>query len=209
VWLNKVLLLCVKMKRHLLRLPSGWWGRWCLLVSGVAYGKNLKIYSAPLVVRHFNSSIVLGDDVTIINNSMENPAGIAHKTVLAAAADGARLMIGNNVGISGAVIYARREIIIKNNVNIGAGARIYDTDFHPIDRYKRRINDQDSIPCAPVLIEDDVWIGAYSFILKGVTIGEGAIVAAGSVVVRNVPPNTLVGGSPAKVLKTLKQAGDA
>lgn len=201
--LRKVLLLLVKIKRRILRLPFGLWGRWCLLVSGVSYGKNLKIYSAPLVCRHINSSIVLGNDVSILNYNMENPAGIAHKTVLATPVDGAKLVIGNNVGISGAVIYASREIIIKDNVNIGAGARIYDTDFHPINRYKRRTNDLDSIQFAPVLIEEDVWIGANAFILKGVTIGEGSIVAAGSVVVHDVPPNTIVGGSPAKVLKLL------
>ena len=201
--LNRFLLFAVKVKRRLLRYPAGWWGRCCLLASGVSYGSNLTIKSAPVVVRHSGASIVLGNNVTILNNSIENPAGIAHKTVLSAPVDGARLLIGNNVGISGAFICAYHEIIIKDNVNIGTGARIYDTDFHPINRDMRRANDQNSIPFAPVLIEEDAWIGACAFILKGVTIGEGAIVAAGSVVVRDVPPNTIVGGSPARILKHL------
>lgn len=201
--LRNLLLMAVKIKRRILRYPSGWWGRWCLLVSGVAYGKNLKIYSASIVVRHFNSSIDIGDNVTILNSSFENPAGIAHKTVLATPVSGAKIVIGNNVGISGAVICANNQIVIKNNVLIGVGARIYDTDFHPISRSKRRIDDQGSILVSPVLIEDDVWIGAHALILKGVTIGEGAIIAAGSVVVHDVPPNTIVGGSPARVLKIL------
>ncbi|MGV8933477.1 MAG: acyltransferase [Gallionellaceae bacterium] len=198
-----LLLLLVKIKRRLLRHISGWWGRWCLFASGVRYGSNLKLYSAPIVNRHVNSSIALGDNVTILNNSFENPAGIAHRTVLATPVSGAKIVIGNNVGISGAVICANRQIVIKNNVLIGVGVRIYDTDFHPIDRFERRGDVQDKIQVSPVLIEDDVWIGAYAFILKGVTVGEGAIVAAGAVVVHNVSPNTIVGGSPARLLKVL------
>lgn len=201
--LGQFMLLIVKIVRRLFKYPTGWWGRWCLISSGVTYGKNLNIYSAPVVVRHINSSIVIGDCVTILNNSLENPAGVSHKTVFSAPVDGAKIIIGNNVGISGAVIYASSEIIIKDNVNIGTGAKIYDTDFHPIDRYERRINKQETIPFAPVLIEEDAWIGADAFILKGVTVGAGSIVAAGAVVVRDVPPNTIVGGSPAKVLKIL------
>jgi acetyltransferase-like isoleucine patch superfamily enzyme len=200
---NVLLLAAVKIKRRLLRYPSGWWGRWCLIASGVIYGKNLRIYSSPVIVRHFNSSILLGNNVTLLNNSFENPAGVAHKTVLATPVNGAKIVIGNNVGISGAVICANCQVTIKNNVLIGVGARIYDSDFHSLSRSKRRIDDQDSIHVAPVLIEDDVWIGAYAFILKGVTIGEGAIVAAGSVVTHSVAPNTIVGGSPAKLLKIL------
>ena len=201
--LNSLLLTTVKVKRRILRYPFGWWARWCLLASGVNYGRNLKIYSSSIVVRHFNSSIDIGDNVTILNSSIENPAGIAHKSVLATPVSGAKIVIGNNVGISGAVICANSLIVIKNNVLIGIGARIYDTDFHSIDRLKRRIDDQGSILVSPVLIEDDVWIGAHALILKGVTIGEGAIVAAGAVVVHDVAPNTVVGGSPARLLKVL------
>jgi acetyltransferase-like isoleucine patch superfamily enzyme len=201
--LHKLLLVMVKITRRILRLPSGYWARWCLFASGVTYGKNLKIYSSSVVVRHFNSSITLGDDVVILNNSFENPAGIAHRTVLATPVSGARIVVGNNVGMSGVVICASCQITINNNVLIGVGARIYDTDFHPINRLNRLINDQDSIQVSPVLIEDDVWIGANAIILKGVTVGHGAIVAAGSVVVHDVPANTIVGGSPARVLKCI------
>lgn len=201
--LDVLLLAAVKIKRRLLRYPYGWWGRWCLVASGVIYGKSLKIYSSPVIVRHFESSIVLGDNVTILNNSFENPAGVAHRTVLATPVGGAKIIIGNNVGISGAVICANCRITIKDNVLIGVGARVYDSDFHSLDRLKRQVGEQEGIHVEPVLIEDNVWIGAYAFILKGVTIGEGAIVAAGSVVTHNVAPNTIVGGSPAKFLKTL------
>lgn len=201
--LRMLLLLLVKIKRRLLRCVSGWWGRWCLFASGVDYGVDLRIYSAPVIIRNMDSSIVLGNSVAILNSSFENPAGIAHRTVLAAPGRGAKIVIGNNVGISGAVICAHRQITIKNNVLIGVGARIYDTDFHPIDKMNRRANDQESVCVAPVMIEEDVWIGAYAFILKGVTIGAGAIVAAGAVVVHNVEPNTVVGGSPARELKLL------
>lgn len=94
-------------------------------------------------------------------------------------------------------------IICKSNVYIGArtqiawGVTIMDHDFH-------QILDSDGFPrpeTAPIRIEDDVWIGADAKILKGVTIGRGAVVASSSVVTRDVPEHTLVAGNPAKIIR--------
>lgn len=99
--------------------------------------------------------------------------------------------------------------MIAHNVNI------FDNDTHPTDYLERR-QDAENILCygkfedfsslkkAPVMIGDDVWIGCNSIILKGVTIGNGSIVAAGSVVTKDVPANVIVGGNPAKILKNHK-----
>lgn len=195
-----LLLYTVKAKRRLEGYALGIYGRCVLFLSGVQRGKRLKISSAPIIVRHKNAEIVLGNDVTISNRLIENPAGISHPTVLAAVRKNARLLIGNNVGISGAIIYAWQEITIGDFTNIGAGVKIYDSDFHPLNKYKRRINKPDDVSVAPVRIGQDVWIGTSSIILKGVTIGEGAIVAAGSIITKDVPANTIVAGNPAKVI---------
>lgn len=84
-------------------------------------------------------------------------------------------------------------IEIGDDCGIGDNVTIVDSDHHSIDG---------ALSIAPVQIGDHVWIGSNSMVLKGVTIGDGAVIAAGSVVTKDVPAHSLVGGVPAKVIKT-------
>ena len=112
---------------------------------------------------------------------------------------GASLKLGNMKMSHEVVIDCFKSITIGNDVGIAEGVVIRDSDSHPII-----INDCPISPdvSAPIVIEDHVWIGMRAIVLRGVTIGEGSIVAAGSVVSRNVPPHCLVSGVPAKVIAT-------
>ena len=116
------------------------------------------------------------------------------------------LRIGNNTYIAGgANIGVAKEISIGDNCYIG-DAIIFDNDGHPIDHIKRRqylpVEKED---VKPITIGNDVWIIiGGTIITKGVTIGDGAIITGGSVVVKDVEPFTLVGGNPAKLIKKLK-----
>lgn len=110
---------------------------------------------------------------------------------------GASLKLGNMKMNQGVVIECFRSITIGNDVGIAEGVAIRDSDNHPIIINDCAISQDVS---APIVIEDHVWIGMNAIVLRGVTIGEGAIVAAGSVVSRNVPPHSLVSGVPAKVI---------
>jgi acetyltransferase-like isoleucine patch superfamily enzyme len=166
---------------------------------GVEYGPGLRIGSAPVIRRQAGASIRLGRNVIIANTLPENPAGITHRTVLVACRPGAELSIGDNVGISGAVFYAWQRIEIGDRVMVGADAMVYDSDFHSLNAEDRREGDKNA-GVAPVVIGADVWLGARSIVLKGVTIGAGSVVAAGAIVTRDVPPGVIVGGVPAKVL---------
>jgi len=85
-------------------------------------------------------------------------------------------------------------IVIGNNVVFGHGVELYTSDHDPDDPHFSRRD-------APITIRDNVWIGSSAIILKGVTIGEGAVVAAGSVVTRDVKAFTIVGGNPAKLIR--------
>lgn len=113
----------------------------------------------------------------------------------------------NNVAIGANCLFmtTRANIFIGNHVMFGPGVTII-TGNHKIDivgRYMDTITDAEksSEDDMDVVIGDDVWLGANSTILKGVTIGEGTVVAAGAVVTKDVPPYSIVGGVPAKVLK--------
>lgn len=129
---------------------------------------------------------------------------------------GGKIQIGDNFYIgSGTVLQSKERIIIGNNVIISNNVLIVDNNNHPIEPEKRILMSQadnymssslwtwEYSQSKPVIIEDNVWIGRDAAIMKGVTIGEGSIVALRAVVTRDVPPYSVVAGNPAKAVKRL------
>ena len=167
-------------------------------VRRVRWPKNLSVVG-PMGLSA-SGTIKIGENVTIVNDSKFNRAGVNHPTQLVTSMN-AKLVIGDHVGISGASIYACDSISIGNYVLVGVNCHIYDSDFHPVDWQDRRksIN----IAKAPIVIEDDVWLCANVTVLKGVRIGARSVIAAGSVVLTDIPSDVLAAGVPAKVIKTL------
>jgi acetyltransferase-like isoleucine patch superfamily enzyme len=109
-------------------------------------------------------------------------------------APGARLVIGDDVRLTARVrITCRREVVIGDATAVSWDVSITDTDYHRLDG---------GSPDAPVHIGSNVWIGARAIVLKGVTIGDGAVIAAGSVVTDDVPAGSLAAGVPARVVRT-------
>lgn len=186
------------LSRRLRWRIGGIWGRMVLRSYGVKFGHGLKLGSAPIIRRHPQASITLGERVIILNELAENPAGISHHTVLAAERPGAQLIVSDDVGMSGVVLEAWQKIEIGARVNLGAGACVFDTDYHPLNAEQRKRGELDSVGVAPVFIDHDVWVGARAMVLKGVTVGAGAVIGAGAVVTKDVPPGAIVGGVPAK-----------
>jgi acetyltransferase-like isoleucine patch superfamily enzyme len=92
-------------------------------------------------------------------------------------------------------VFRHGGITIEDNVLIGPKANLI-TENHPLDSANRK-----ALICKPILIKRNAWIGAAATILPGVTIGENAVVAAGAIVLKDVPDNTIVGGVPAKYIK--------
>jgi len=135
-----------------------------------------------------------------------------------------RIRIGNNTHIGGGMFISRSSIIIGNDVTMAWDITIYDHDSHSIYwDYRRNDNIQcykdyvefggcsvinknwENVKSAPIVIHDKVWIGFGVTVLKGVTIGEGAVVGAKSVVTKDVLPWTVVAGNPAKVIKIIEK----
>ena len=122
-----------------------------------------------------------------------------------------RVKIGDYCYFTNAVLLCERELRIGNYVVIGWNTAIADTDFHPVAPAERiadaiacsplgKAHKRPEIPCRAVVIEDDVWIGPSVTILKGVRIGAGAFVEAGTVVTRDVPSRMRVLGNPAQIV---------
>ena len=134
--------------------------------------------------------------------------------------NGGKIEIGSNCYIGeGTRIWSQASIWIGNDVLISHLVDIHDTDGHPIDADDRVLDGRSILQgqgyltptktaSAPIVIGDRVWIGFKASILKGVRIGEGAIVAAGAMVTRDVPPFTVVAGNPAVPIRELAQYDD-
>jgi maltose O-acetyltransferase len=100
----------------------------------------------------------------------------------------------------GCSISASQQVRIGDDCSIGTHAIIMDNDFHEIDPGRRRLRPAS----APIVLEENVWLGARVTVLKGVTIGRDSVVAAGSVVTRDIPPGTIAAGVPARVIRSLE-----
>ena len=163
----------------------------------------------PVIKLHPVSSLSIAENVTIVSRKYSNPLGINKRSIIKTLGKNAAIIIMKNTGMSGVTICCANRITIGRNVIIGANCTIIDTDFHDYyeiskREYSSEISKQNFVPNAPVIIEDNVKIGMNVTILKGVKIGRNTIVAANSVVVRNVPSDVIIGGNPAKVLKVIK-----
>jgi len=168
-------------------------------LEGIAWGKQWRMYGVPIVHRHRQSQMRFGDEFQLRSTLRSNPLGPNHPVMLTTWHAGAMIEIGNHFGMTGGTLCAAHQITIGNHVTIGANCTITDTDFHPLDPQTRQAKPQDA-PTAPVVIEDDVFIGMNCLILKGVTIGRGSVIGAGSVVTRSVSPGMVAAGNPAKVI---------
>jgi len=171
-------------------------------LSGVPWGKGWRFYGMPIIQRHRKSLMRFGPGLQLRSSTRSNPLGINHRILLATVEAGAVLEIGANFGMSGGCICVANKVTIGNNVAIGANSTIVDTDFHPLDPDMRLLSSADA-SSAPVVIEDDVFIGMNCLILKGVTIGRGSVIGAGSVVAKAVPASVIAAGNPARVVREL------
>jgi acetyltransferase-like isoleucine patch superfamily enzyme len=155
-------------------------------------GKRLQLVALPQVSGH--ASIYIGDDVCFSGSFAVASGRFYDNPILRI---GNRTFIGHNVSI-----ICNREVIIEDDVFISGNCRICDYDGHPASLEARIVNASPGAEdIRPVRICRSAWIGSGVFILKGVTIGSGAIVGANSVVTHDIPPYCVAAGSPARVVK--------
>ncbi|MDO6803817.1 acyltransferase [Wenyingzhuangia sp. 1_MG-2023] len=168
--------------------------------------KHKKIIANGLPFFHIakNTSFHIGDNFKMNNGLVYNPIGFPQPCTFVVTS-GAKLTIGNNVGMSQTTIVCQDSIVIKDFVKFGGGVKIYDSDFHSLKAEERMdsVMDMKNKGKAPVVIGNHVFVGANSMILKGVTIGDNSIVGAGAVVTKDIPENQIWAGNPAKFIKSI------
>lgn len=157
-----------------------------------SFGRNIKFRGFTYIKRYPGSTIKIGDNCRFNSTSWFNYRGINHMCILQTGTSKAKIIIGKNCGFSGNSIVSDCNVTIGDFTLLGANACIGDRDDHP-DIY--------SSEPRPVQIGKHVWIGMNVTIMKGVTIGDYAVIAAGSIVNKDVPEKAVFGGIPAKLIK--------
>lgn len=174
-------------------------------LNGVDFSSDFKARGVPIVNVNLKGSFKIGRNFKFHSGKLYNMIGRQQQCYFIVGRD-SELIIGDNVGVSSLAIVCHEKISIGNNVRIGGGVVIYDTDFHSLDTKERTELSREfkeNVKTVPVVIEDGVFIGAHAIILKGVTIGRNSIIGAGSVVTKSIPDNELWGGNPAKFIRTI------
>lgn len=205
----------IKIPRKIRRIIFIRWNRFILrlCIGRKNLGRNCLVYNKFYIDIASHAFVSIGDYFIMSSGECFNPLCRNIRGCIVAQNAGAIIKIGHHVGMSSPCIWAKEKIVIGNYVKIGGDCIIIDSDAHNLDWRIRDLGkvlssgetlDGATAKCAPVMIHDHVMIGTRCIILKGVTIGEGAVIAAGSVVTKDVPAHCIVGGNPAKILKYLE-----
>jgi acetyltransferase-like isoleucine patch superfamily enzyme len=176
--------------------------RLAFYLNGVTVKRGLEVNGFIRVFVTRRGQVSIGDSFRLNSGDRHNVIGRQQKCIFWVEG---RLTIGDGVGMSATAIICNHDISIGDNVLIGGNTVIYDTDFHNLDPLARHDKDADlkSAPRSPVRIGNNVFIGAHTTILKGVTIGDNAVVGACSVVTKDIPASEVWAGNPAKMIKRL------
>lgn len=172
-------------------------------IIGVKIDQTVKFRGIPHIFSKTKGAINIGKRCKIISSQTANPIGLNHKCIIRALTNDSQIKVGDDVGISGSTLLARKSISIGDNTLIGANCTITDSDHHPVDADERLNSRSEKIQSAPIVIGNNVWIGGNVMILKGVTIGKNSVVGAGSIVVSDIPENVIAAGNPARVIREI------
>jgi acetyltransferase-like isoleucine patch superfamily enzyme len=187
------------------RVEADWWPQ--PIPPNVIFGEGFYCESAQ-IFRHLKTK---APHAVVFGNHVSCYAGCSF-----AVGENGICSVGDFTLLNGALVMAEERIEIGSHCLISWNVGIADSDFHPLEPAQRIIDAHALAPfftdrpprpklrTAPVIISDNVWIGMNAVILKGVTIGENSVVAAGAVVTKSVPPNVVVAGNPAVVTKQLE-----
>ena len=167
--------------------------------KGVKLGSGCTAVGHPYFYRVPNTSITLGRECKLLSSFRSNNVGSMSRCRIATITPWASIVIGDRVGMSATTIAAHQSVTIGDDTMVGAGTVITDSDWHSLSTDVRERHTADG-KTAPVTIGRNVFIGTRCLILKGVTIGDNAVIGAGSVVTQNIPANAIAAGNPCRVL---------
>lgn len=173
-------------------------------MKGVAIEGRVEFLGRPIISVARGSKLVIRGENHIFSGPRCNLLGIFQPCVLRTLNPDASLLLGRGVGLSGVAVCAGRSVTIGEGTIVGSGAMIFDNDFHASDPELGWIDDTLN-SARPVEIGNRCFIGARAIILKGTRLGDGCVVGAGAVVSGEVPAGAVVGGNPARPLRSAQK----
>ena len=186
------------MLSEIVSLLNGYLNRRQIKKSNSTFGNG--IICGRMKILNRGGNITVGDGYKINSGKGYNPIG--GDTVCRLICYGGKIIIGNRVGISNSTIVSRDSVTIEDDVFIGGSCKIYDNDYHPIQK-EERVSFEDRIPVKHVMKKKGAFIGSHTIILNGSMIGENSVIGAGSVVAGTIPACEIWGGNPAHFIKKL------
>ena len=178
------------------------WARLRLRAHGAVIGRGLRVRGPLRLHCHRTARIHIGDHCRIQSGFAGNPVGGNGRMSLWVG-PGATLTLGHRVGLSNSTIVCLQSVTLEDDVFLGGDSKVYDTDFHSLDPRERGEPGNPGARTAPVVIRRRAFVGGHSILLKGITVGEAAVVGAGSVVRSAVPAMQVWAGNPARFLAPL------
>lgn len=172
-----------------------------LKLMKVQFQQGLSLKGVPVIFNKRGAVITIGKNVLIKSSFLSNLVGLYQRTIIVTRTSDAVINIGDNVGMSGVTIYARKQIDIGENTCIGGNTKIMDNDFHPIEIEARNADIKEKIGTKPISIGKNCFIGCNALILKGTILGDGCVVGAGAVVSGQFEPGSVIVGNPAKCIR--------
>jgi len=171
-----------------------------LRIRGVQTKAPIILIGQPICSRYPGSLISLGSGVTLDSAIRSNRLGGFSPCVVRTVTATARIQLGDRVGLSNSVIVAGNSIEIGEDTILGSGVMILDNDFHVMGTGFSWVSEC-SKNSKPIKIGRGCFIGSRSMILKGVTLGDRAVIGAGAVVTKDVPAYSMAAGNPARVVR--------
>lgn len=190
-----------KIKGKLIAFKNSIIHRIISLVENIELDKTVAFKNYPHILIHPRAKVFIGKNTLLNSSNTGYHLNMHSKCKIYADRENAHIEIGENCRIHGTCIHAYNYIKIGNNCLIAANTQIIDGNGHQLcmDHPENRLTLSDE--GREIIIEDNVWIGANTIILGGTHIGQGAVISAGSVVKGNIPPKSIYGGNPAKLIK--------
>jgi acetyltransferase-like isoleucine patch superfamily enzyme len=171
-----------------------------LRLWGAEVGRGLSVNG--LLRLHIDGILHIGSNVRINSGSANNFVGGDRRMSFWVGSTGA-LTVADRCALSNSTIVCTDSIQIHEETFVGGGCEIYDTDFHPLDPVARA-NHANRPQHGPIDIGPRAFVGGWSIILKNVTVGEGAVIGAGSLVTGSIPPYEVWAGVPARKVRSLR-----
>ena len=187
------------------------WNKVKFWMNDIEYGTGLKVHNVVYLTKHPEACMKIGCNVTVTSGEAFNPFCRNIRASFCLERPTSLIEIGDDTGMSSPCIWAKERISIGNRVKIGGDCILMDSDAHNLDyrvrgsmeRIGKISKDALTAKTAPIIIGDDVLIGTRCIILKGVSIGDRSIIAAGSIVTKSIPADCIAGGNPCRVIRML------